>query len=109
MVLSFRVAPLMLNPKRSHGSARAHTAGRLADFRNRTWPNCANPHLLIDRRTVPRLVPIRHDFPWTHTTLRPRSLPPSAPRLPRIVDSVPSRFCPKMRTMKICLNAVEGM
>lgn len=44
------------------------------DHRNRTWPGSANPHLLINRRTAPRLVPVSRAYPWLHTTLRPQSL-----------------------------------
>lgn len=44
------------------------------DYRNRTWPNTANPHLLINRRTAPRLVPGGHSFPWKESAIRPRAL-----------------------------------
>lgn len=44
------------------------------DYRNATWPATANPHLLISRRTAPRLVPVGHSFPWIHSTLRPSAL-----------------------------------
>ena len=44
------------------------------DYRNRTWPNTANPHLLINRRTAPRLVPGGHSFPWKDSAIRPRAL-----------------------------------
>jgi hypothetical protein len=44
------------------------------NHRNRTWPGSANPHLLINRRTAPRLVPVGAQFPWLHTTLRPQAL-----------------------------------
>lgn len=44
------------------------------DHRARTWPETANPHLLINRRTAPRLVPIGRNWPWKHTSLRPQSL-----------------------------------
>lgn len=42
--------------------------------RARAWPNTPNPHLLVNRRTAPRLVPVGHSFPWLHTTLRPQAL-----------------------------------
>ena len=42
------------------------------DHRNRTWPASANPHLLINRRTAPRLVTVGRNG-------RGRK-PPSAPR-----------------------------
>lgn len=44
------------------------------DYRNATWPACANPHLLVSRRTAPRLVPASRAFPWIKSTLRPRTL-----------------------------------
>jgi len=44
------------------------------DHRSRTWPNSANPHLLINRRTAPRLVPGGHAFPWRNSAVRPRAL-----------------------------------
>ncbi len=44
------------------------------DHRNRTWPATANPHLLINRRTAPRLVPSGPSFPWKDSRIRPRAL-----------------------------------
>jgi hypothetical protein len=44
------------------------------DYRNTTWPNSANPHLLINRRTAPRLVSGGHAFPWKNSALRPQVL-----------------------------------
>ena len=44
------------------------------DYRNATWPASANPHLLINRRTAPRLVPGGHAFPWRDSAVRPRAL-----------------------------------
>ncbi|MEO7844424.1 MAG: hypothetical protein ABIR82_03725 [Nocardioides sp.] len=44
------------------------------DYRNQTWPASANPHLLINRRTAPRLVPGGHSFPWRDSAVRPRAL-----------------------------------
>lgn len=44
------------------------------DYRDPTWPNTANPHLLINRRTAPRLVPGGHSFPWKDSAIRPRAL-----------------------------------
>jgi hypothetical protein len=44
------------------------------DHRNRTWPNTATNHLLINRRTAPRLVPVGPRFPWNGITLRPQAL-----------------------------------
>ena len=44
------------------------------DYRSQTWPNTVNPHLLINRRTAPRLVPGGHSFPWQDCAVRPRVL-----------------------------------
>ncbi|MDN5893462.1 MAG: hypothetical protein L0H93_05500 [Nocardioides sp.] len=44
------------------------------DHRHRTWPGSANPHLLINRRTAPRLVPAGPNYPWLGATLRARAL-----------------------------------
>ncbi|WP_278258194.1 hypothetical protein [Nocardioides convexus] len=33
------------------------------DHRNRRWPGSINPHLLVSRRTAPRLVPVGHRLP----------------------------------------------
>lgn len=44
------------------------------DYRNATWPASANPHVLINRRTAPRLVPGGHAFPWLDSAVRPRAL-----------------------------------
>jgi len=44
------------------------------DYRNQTCPASANPHLLINRRTAPRLVAGGHAFPWRESALRPRAL-----------------------------------
>jgi hypothetical protein len=66
MVLGDRAIPLAA-PVRTRLSA-------WLDHRNRTWPGSVNPHLLINRRTAPRLVPVSGAFPWLRTTLRPRAL-----------------------------------
>lgn len=44
------------------------------DHRARTWPQTANPHLLVNRRAAPRLIPVGRQFPWTQTRLRPQAL-----------------------------------
>lgn len=44
------------------------------DHRGRTWPGTVNPHLLINRRTAPRLVAVGRAFPWTHTPFRSQAL-----------------------------------
>jgi hypothetical protein len=44
------------------------------DHRNSTWPASANPHLLINRRTAPRLIAGGHSFPWKNSALRPQVL-----------------------------------
>ena len=52
---------------------RARLAAWL-DYRSSTWPNSINPHLLINRRTAPRLVAAGHSFPWKNTAFRPQAL-----------------------------------
>lgn len=44
------------------------------DHRQRTWPGSINPHLIVSRRTAPRLLPVGGDFPWLKITLRPQAL-----------------------------------
>jgi hypothetical protein len=44
------------------------------NYRSQTWPSIANPHLLINRRTAPRLVAVGRAFPWKHTAFRPQAL-----------------------------------
>jgi hypothetical protein len=53
------------------------------DHRNRTWPESANPYLLINRRTAPRVVAVGRSFPWKGITLRPQS-----PREDRILHEI---------------------
>ncbi|RKO21800.1 hypothetical protein D7Z96_15150 [Pseudarthrobacter phenanthrenivorans] len=66
LVLADRYIPLA-------GPVRTRLAAWL-DHRNRTWPGTANAHLLINRRTAPRLLPVSSQFPWSGLTLRPRVL-----------------------------------
>lgn len=44
------------------------------DYRSSIWPNSINPHLLINRRTAPRLVAAGHSFPWKDAGFRPQAL-----------------------------------
>ncbi len=44
------------------------------DYRSSTWPNSINPHLLINRRTAPRLVAVGHAYPWKDTAFRAQAL-----------------------------------
>lgn len=44
------------------------------DYRSHTWPGTANPHLLINRRTAPRLTQVSRPFPWKQVDLAPQSL-----------------------------------
>jgi hypothetical protein len=48
--------------------------GSWLDYRGRTWPGTSNPHLFINRRTAPRLLPVSRAFPWRQTSLRPQAL-----------------------------------
>lgn len=45
------------------------------DHRASTWPHTQNPHLLITRRSAPRLVPVSRTFPWRISSVKPRALP----------------------------------
>lgn len=44
------------------------------NYRNHTWPATANPYLLINRKTAPRIMPVGATYPWTHSALRPQLL-----------------------------------
>jgi hypothetical protein len=66
LVVADRLIPLA-------GPVRTRLAAWL-NHRNQTWPGTANPHLLINRRTAPRLLPVSSQFPWSGLTLRPRVL-----------------------------------
>jgi hypothetical protein len=44
------------------------------DHRNSTWPNTANPHLFINRRTAPRLIPVSRSFAWDQIGLAAQHL-----------------------------------
>lgn len=60
-----------------HIPLAAPVRSRLAawlDHRNQTWPNTANPHLLITRKTAPRLTPVGASFPWLDSALRCNAL-----------------------------------
>ena len=54
--------PATFPPRLATADSRASTA------------SSANPHLLVSRRTAPRLVPVGHSFPWKGVTLRPQAL-----------------------------------
>lgn len=44
------------------------------DYRQRTWPGSINPHLIINQRTAPRLLPAGHQTLWKNANLRPQAL-----------------------------------
>jgi hypothetical protein len=44
------------------------------DYRAKRWPNTANPHLIINRRTAPRLTPVGATYPWRQAKLSPQLL-----------------------------------
>ncbi len=44
------------------------------DHRTRRWPGTLNPHLLINRKTAPRLRPIGPAYLWLGSTVRPQAL-----------------------------------
>lgn len=66
LTLSGRVIPLA-------GPARVRLAAWL-DHRARTWPGSANPHLLINRKTAPRLTRCGRYFPWVRAGISPQAL-----------------------------------
>lgn len=43
-------------------------------YRNQTWPATANPYLLINRKTAPRIRPVGATYPWKDSALRPQLL-----------------------------------
>lgn len=47
---------------------------RWLDHRARTWPNTKNPHLLITKKSAPRLIPVSRAFPWRSSRIKPRAL-----------------------------------
>ena len=53
------------------------------DYRALTWPATINPHLFINRRTGPRLIPVSRSFPLSHVSLASQAL-----REDRILDEV---------------------
>lgn len=53
------------------------------DHRNTTWPNTVNPHLFINRRTAPRLIPVSRSFAWNQNGITSQTL-----REDRIIDEV---------------------
>lgn len=53
------------------------------DQRNTIWPNTANPHLFINRRTAPRLITVSRSFAWNQTGIAAQAL-----REDRILDEV---------------------
>lgn len=44
------------------------------DYRNKTWPATANPYLIINRKTAPRIMPVSATYPWSHSDLRSHQL-----------------------------------
>jgi integrase len=44
------------------------------DHRARTWPRTIYPHLLVTRKSAPRLSPPGRYFPWTDSGISPRAL-----------------------------------
>ena len=44
------------------------------DHRARRFPNTANPYLLVNRRSAPRLTPVARRYPWHRLELQPRPL-----------------------------------
>jgi len=73
------------------------------DYRARTWPATANPHLFINRRTGPRLMPVSRTFPWKHVTFSAQSL-----REDRILDEVRATGGDVKRICELFDLSVEG-
>ncbi len=44
------------------------------DYRNQRWPNTANPHLLVNRKSAPHVTPVAARYPWHRYPLAPRPL-----------------------------------
>jgi hypothetical protein len=44
------------------------------DHRQRTWPGCINPHLIVSRLSAPRLIPVSESFPWRKIGLSAQAL-----------------------------------
>lgn len=44
------------------------------DYRQRTWPGCINPHLIVSRLSAPRLIPVSEAFPWKKIALPAQAL-----------------------------------
>ena len=44
------------------------------DHRQRTWPGCINPHLIVSRLSAPRLIPVSDGFPWRKIALSAQAL-----------------------------------
>jgi hypothetical protein len=76
---------LLVGQTRHHPRRPGHSSesSRRARRDNTTWPNTANPHLFINRRTAPRLVPVSRSFAWDQTGISPQAL-----RKDRIIDEV---------------------
>lgn len=57
--------------------------GAWLDQRQERWPATANPYLLVNRRTAPRLTPVSRPFPWKGLQFKAQSL-----REDRILEEV---------------------
>lgn len=44
------------------------------EHRQRSWPGTLNPHLLISRKTAPRLTPVGARFPWAKLNISSQAL-----------------------------------
>jgi hypothetical protein len=73
------------------------------DYRNATWPNSANPHLLVNRKTAPRLIAVGPSFPWNDTPFRPQAL-----REDRIVHEIRAHGGDVRRLCDLFDLSVEG-
>ena len=47
---------------------------RWLDHRAKTWPKTLNPHLLVTKKSAPRLVAVSRNFPWRISSVTARAL-----------------------------------
>lgn len=47
---------------------------RWLDYRQAKWPNSQNPHLIVNQRSAPRLMPASRTYPWQQAGIRPQKL-----------------------------------
>ena len=73
------------------------------DHRSRTWPATVNPHLIVNRRSAPRLIPVSRRFPWRQVNFTAQTL-----REDRILDEVRATGGDIRRICELFDLSVEG-